>query len=119
MSLTYSTVPYKGIVQVSTDNGPKNVCWGSLKSYSAYAFCRHLGYSLSPSIGNVRAPTQAKEATFSGSINCYNDVKFFSQCSISTSSTQSCSELSYMECKFVHYGALIRSEKVAKSRMVQ
>ena len=101
MSLSYSSVPYKGVVQVTTDNGTKNVCSGGLQSYAASAFCRHLGYTGFELRRTVAPPTDAKEATFSGSIKCHINVKFVSQCSISTSSKKSCSKLTYIYCKFV------------------
>ena len=115
MSLSYSTVPYRGVAQVTIDGETKNVCGGSLQSYAADAVCRHLGYNMSPSLRTVTAPTDAKEASFSGNINCANDVKFLSQCSISTSSTKTCSSFTYIDCKFVVIIMCLRR----KNRMIQ
>ena len=99
MSLSYSSVPYKGIIQITTDSGTKNVCWESLNYNSKDFVCRHLGYRYSYSIViNVSIPTDAKDATFSGSINCNVEEKYLSQCPINASASESCSELSYIEC---------------------
>ena len=104
MSLSYSSAPYKGVVQITTDGGTKNVCWESLKNSGYWAqrtVCRHLGMDSSASLVNVSVPSNVKKATFSGSINCNYETKFLSQCSISTSSGENCSELSYIDCKFL------------------
>ena len=98
LSLSYSFVPYEGVVQITTDNGTKNVCWQSLKNQAKGTVCRHLGYSWLYSLINITTPTDAKDATFSGSINCNGEEKYLSQCSINASASESCSELSYMKC---------------------
>ncbi len=98
VSLSYSSVPYKGVVQIITDSGTKNVCWESLKNQAEYVVCRHLGYYRVYSIFNVSIPTNAKDATFSGSINCNGEEKYLSQCSINASASESCSGLSYIGC---------------------
>ena len=100
MSLSYSSLPYEGVVQITTDSGTKNVCWQSLKNQAKYIVCRQLGYYYRPRLlVNISTPTDAKNATFSGSINCNGEEKYLSQCSINASASQSCSELSYIECK--------------------
>ena len=100
MSLSYSSVPYEGVVQITTDSGTKNVCWESLKNnYNAkYAVCRHLGYYRTYSLINVSASMDAKHAMFSGSINCNGEEKYLSQCSINSSTSESCPGLSYIHC---------------------
>ena len=99
VSLSYSSVPYKGVLQITTDSGTKNVCWERINYYEKYTVCRHLGYPRAYSVINVPAPTDAKDATFSGSINCNSREKYLSLCSITASASQSCSHLSYIECK--------------------
>jgi hypothetical protein len=100
VSLSNSSLPYKGVVQITTDGGTKNICWESLQDYYAKrTVCRHLGYDGAYSLVNVSAPTDAKYATFSGNINCNGDEKYLSQCSIAASASQSCSGLAYIQCK--------------------
>ncbi|CAB4032471.1 retinoschisin-like, partial, partial [Paramuricea clavata] len=98
VSLSYSSLPYKGVVQITTDSGTKNVCWKSLKNQAKDIICRHLGYNGIFSLVNISTPTDAKNATFSGSINCNGEEKYLSQCSITASTGDSCSELSYIQC---------------------
>ena len=98
MSLSYSSVPYEGVVQITTDSGTKNVCWQSLKDYAKDIVCGHLGYNRVYSLVNISIPTNAKDATFSGSINCNGEEKYLSQCSINASVSESCSGLSYIGC---------------------
>jgi hypothetical protein len=72
----------------------------SQNNYAKQTVCRHLGYGQwAYSLVNVPTPTDAKDATFSGSINCNGGEKYLSQCSITVSTSESCSELSYIECK--------------------
>jgi hypothetical protein len=100
VSLSNSSLPYKGVVQITTDGGTKNVCWESLQNYYAkLTVCRHLGYDWAVSLVNVSFSTDSKYATFSGSLNCNYRDKYLSQCSITASSSQSCSGLSYIQCK--------------------
>ncbi len=98
LSLSYSSVPYKGVVQIITDSGTKNVCWQSLNYNAKNTVCRHLGYSDVYSLVNISIPTNAKEGKFSGSINCDGEEKYLSQCSINSSASESCSGLSYIGC---------------------
>jgi hypothetical protein len=99
VGLSYSSLPYKGFVQITTDSGTKNVCWQSLKNDAKHTVCRHLGYGKAYSFANISTPADAKNATFSGSINCNGEEKYLSQCSINASASENCSELSYTECK--------------------
>ena len=101
MSLSYSSLPYEGVVQITIDGEIKNVCSQSLQqNYDARStVCRHLGHDGSYSLVNIPTPTDAKNATFSGSINCNSGDRYLSQCSINALASESCSELSYMECK--------------------
>ncbi len=96
VSLSYSStsVPCKGVVQIFTDSGTKNVCWQSLKNQAKDIVCRHLGYYKAYSLVNISTPTNAKDSTFSGSINCNGEEKYLSQCSINASASERCSELS-------------------------
>ena len=98
MSLSYSSVPYKGVVQIATDSGKKNVCWQSLNYNAMHTVCRQLGYYRAYSLVNVSNTTDAKDATFSGSISCIGEEKYLSQCSINASASESCSDLSYITC---------------------
>ena len=98
VSLSYSSVPYKGVVQITTDSGTKNVCWRSLNYNVMHTVCRHLGYSFAYFVVNITTPTDAKDATFSGIINCNGEEKYLSQCSINASASESCSGLPYINC---------------------
>jgi hypothetical protein len=100
VSRSYSPLPYEGVVQITTDSWTKNVCSQGLQNYEAMStICRHLGYDGGCSLVNISTPTDAKNATFSGSINCNGREKYLSQCSIHASAGESCSELSYIRCK--------------------
>ena len=101
MSLSYSSLPYEGVVQITIDGETKNVCWQSLQQNyrTQETVCRHLGYYSAYSPVNISTPTDAKNATFSGSINCNYGDRYLSQCSINASASESCSELAYIQCK--------------------
>jgi hypothetical protein len=99
VSLKYSSLPNEGFVQIVTKyNGTKNVCWQSLKNQAANIVCRQLGYTRMASYVN-KVPPPNQDAIFSGSIKCNGGEKNLSQCSITTS-TKTCSEFSYIKCKF-------------------
>ena len=101
VSLSHSLVPYKGFVQITIDGKKRNVCWQRSQSYYVRrTFCRDLGYRSVYSYVNMSAPMNFKHSTFSGTINCNYDVKYLSQCSITASSSESCSGLLYVECKY-------------------
>ena len=98
VSLSHSTLPNEGFLQIVTKySGTKNVCWQSLKNQAANIVCRQMGYSSVTSLVNMDPPSDTKDKIFSGSINCDGGERNISQCSITTS-TQSCSELSYIKC---------------------
>ena len=59
-----------------------------------------MGYDRAYSLVNVSSPTDVKDETFSGSINCHYEDKYLSECSVTASASQSCSGLSYVECKY-------------------
>ena len=103
VSLSHSLVPYKGFVQIIIDGRKMNVCWTrsypSLSSYR-YIVCRHLGYHYAHSYVNMSAPMDFKHSTFSGTINCYGDEKYLSQCSITASTGESCFGVQYIDCKY-------------------
>jgi hypothetical protein len=61
--------------------------------------CHQLGHNGIYFLVNISTPTDAKNATFSGSVNCNGQGKYLSQCSITASASESCSELSYIQCK--------------------
>ena len=65
------------------------------------------------SLVNISTPTDAKTTTFSGSITCNGREKYLSQCSINASASESCSELSYIQCKC---GKMKRIECRGKSK---
>ena len=100
MSLSYSSLPYEGVVQITTDSGTKNVCWQSLQQNvkALETVCHQLAGTGFHVLVNISTPTDVKNATFSGSINCKND-RYLSQCSITASTSESCSELAYIQCK--------------------
>ena len=99
VSLKYSTLPNEGFVQIVTKySGNKTVCWQSLTNEVVNIFCRQLGYTRMAS--NVsKVPPSNQDAIFSGSIECNGGKQNLSQCSF-TISNESCSEISYIECKF-------------------
>ena len=99
MSLSHSSLPNEGFVKITTDSGIKNVCWQSLGN-AEDVVCRELGYKQADSLVGKAAPTDLKDELFSGSIMCSGGDKKLSQCSVTTS-TQSCSNLSYLKCKFL------------------
>ena len=114
VSLSYSSVPYEGVIQITTDNGTKNVCWQSLQQNDRAMdiVCSQLGYDGAHSLVNISTPTDAKNETFSGSINCNSASTYLSQCSVNTSASESCSELSYIQCKFVKMKRIECSGKI-------
>ena len=101
VSLSYSSLPYGGVVQITTGNGTKNVCSQSLQQnyWTQETVCSHLGHNRAYSVVNISTPRDAKNATFSGSINCNYGDRYLSQCSITASANESCSQLLYIECK--------------------
>ena len=102
MSLSYSSLPNEGFVKITTDSGIKNVCWQSLGN-AEDVVCRELGYKQADSLVEKAAPSDLKHEIFSGSTVCNYGDKKLSQCSVTTSS-QSCSKLSYLKCKFLTKG---------------
>jgi hypothetical protein len=76
------------------------VCWETLKYPTpANIVCRQLGYHRAYKPVGVSVPTNAKDATFSGSIYCDEQEKSLSQCSIHVGANKRCSALSNIECK--------------------
>jgi hypothetical protein len=111
VSLKYSTLPNEGFVQIATKySGTKSVCWQSLTNEAANIVCRQLGYIRSASYVN-KVPPSNQDAIFSGSIECTDGEKKLSQCSFSISD-KSCSEISYIKCKF--YTERIHERKKAE-----
>ena len=99
--LSYSSLPNEGFVQIVTKtSGTKSVCWQSLKNNADDVICRQLGYASATSHFNKPVPSESTVERFSGSIDCNGGEKDLSQCSITTS-TQTCSELSYIKCEFL------------------
>ncbi len=100
MFLSNSSLPYKGVVKIVTANGTESVCWKRLKNKAKDVVCRYLGYDKAESLVKKLAPTNDKDVTFSGRIDCINDLfyKYLSQCSISASTKETCSEVSYIHC---------------------
>ena len=97
-------MPYKGVIQITTDAGIKNLCLESLSNanwWPVTSVCLHLGYDgRSTSSTGVSVPSNAKEATFSGSIKCSSGQLVSNWCSISFSPNHSCFWLANMNCKF-------------------
>ena len=99
--LSYSSLPNEGFVQIVTKtNGTKSVCWQSLQTNADDVICRQLGYASATSHFYEPVPPGNTVEIFSGSIDCNGGEKHLSQCSITTS-TQTCSELSYIKCEFL------------------
>ena len=100
--LSSSSLPNEGFVQIVTKNGTQSVCWNNLNNNNKAknVFCRQLGYKRTQSVSNKTAiSSHTNVEMFSGDINCDGSESDLSQCSIITS-TASCSELSYIKCKF-------------------
>jgi hypothetical protein len=80
-----------------------------------------LGYKQADSLVEKAAPSNLKDEIFSGSIACSDGDTKLSQCSVTTSS-QSCSNLSYLKCKFltIKYYVHVRFEekKYKKTKFV-
>ena len=96
--LLHSSLPSEGLLQITTDNGTKSVYLKSLNDRHLWVICRQLGYAGRGNISSTALSSVTNDEIFSGSINCNGRERGLSQCSI-TSSTESCSELSYIKCK--------------------
>ena len=99
MSLSNQSLPYKGLVQINVGGRIKNVCWNSLKGRAYDIFCRELGYTFGYFPTRIPTPVDAKHEIFSGSISCNGHEEYISQCSIKTTSSRRCSELTHLKCK--------------------
>jgi hypothetical protein len=99
VSLSYSSLPNEGFVKISTDSGIKNVCWKSLGN-AKDVVCLELGYKQADSLVEKATPSDLKDEIFSGSIVCDDGDTKLLQCSV-TNSSQTCSKLSYLKCKFL------------------
>ena len=98
VSLSYLSLPNEGFVKITTDS-VRNVCWQSLGN-AKDVVCRQLGYKAADSLLQKAAPSDLKDEIFSGSLVCNDGDTKLSQCSV-TASSQSCSKLSYLKCKFL------------------
>ena len=99
MLLSYSSLPNEGFVQIVTKlSGTRTVCWQSLNNDADDVICRQLGYTSLTSHFNKPVPSGSTDKIFSGSIDCNGEEEDLSQCLITTS-TQTCSELSYIKCE--------------------
>ena len=99
--LLHSSLPNEGLLQITTENGTKSVCRKSLDHRDLSVIGRQLGYLVGGDISSTAVSSVTNDEIFSGSINCKGGETGLSQCSI-TSSTESCSELSYIKCKFLN-----------------
>ena len=99
--LLHPSLPNEGLLQITTDNGTKSVCRKSLDNNDLKVICPHLGYPVRRDISLTAVSSVKNDEIFSGSINCKGGERDLSQCSI-TSSNESCSELSYIKCKFLN-----------------
>ena len=101
--LSSSSLPNEGFVQIITKyNGIKSVCGDSLKNKAKDVVCHQLGYKNTQSYTKKTPPSSDSNVErISGDINCDGTERDLSQCSINTS-TASCSELSYIKCKFLN-----------------
>ena len=101
VSLSHSSLPNEGFVKILTKySGNQSVCWESLKNSADDVVCRQMGYKRSASLVNQSAPSDVKNEIFSGSINCNGEEKYLSRCAINASRSKSCSELTYIKCRF-------------------
>ena len=101
MLLSYSSLPNEGFVQIVTKlNGTQSVCRQSLKNDADDVICRQLGYTSLTSHFNKPVLSGSTDILFSGSIDCNGEEQDLSQCSVTTS-TQTCSKLSYIKCEFL------------------
>ena len=100
--LSSSSLPNEGFVQIVTKyNGTKSVCGDSLKNKAKDVVCDQLGYESTQSYTKkTTASSDTNVEMISGNINCDGSESDLSQCSIITS-IASCSELSYIKCKFL------------------
>ena len=100
--LSSSSLPNEGFVQIVTkDNGIKSVCGDSLKNQAKDVVCDQLGYNSTQSYTKKVPPSSDTNVEMiSGWINCDGTESDLSKCSIITNTT-SCSELSYINCKFL------------------
>jgi hypothetical protein len=101
VSLSNSSLPNEGFVQIITDSGTKNVCGKSLLNNTKNVVCAQLGYKKEGSLVEKAVPPNNKDAIFSGSIACNGGEKNLSQCSVTVAPSESCSELSYIKCKYL------------------
>ncbi|XP_028416864.1 uncharacterized protein LOC114541079 [Dendronephthya gigantea] len=97
LSLTNSSLPNEGIVQITANNWTKSVCAGSLNNKAKNVVCAHMGYKRAESVVNTSVLPDSKDEIFSGTINCNHDDNDLTFCSF-TNSTSSCSQLSYIKC---------------------
>ena len=58
-----------------------------------------MGYSNAYTHVSISTPPDSKDSTFSGTIDC-SEGKYLSQCLVTASANQSCSDLTYIQCKF-------------------
>ena len=111
VSLSNSSLPYEGFVQITTTTGTRSVCEKSLKDEaSKHTVCRHLGYTRVESFVNISAPSNIKDLLFSRTINCDSKEKSLAKCSI-TGSDGSCSKIFYVKCK-------LENVKAARTKLV-
>ena len=99
MSLSKSSLPNEGFVKITIGHETMNACGKGLEN-AKDVVCRQLGYKEANSLVEKTAPSDLKDKNFSGSIVCNDGDTKLSQCSVTTSS-QSCSKLSYLKCKFL------------------
>ena len=99
--LSHSSLPNEGLLQITTENGTKSVCWESLDISAPNIICRQLGYAQSGDISSTALSSDTNNEIFSGSIKCNRKFRSLLQCSI-ISSTAICSNFSYIKCKFLN-----------------
>ena len=95
-------MPYKGVLQITTDKGSaNNVCWGSLLNNANDVVCRYLGYQGVHTSNEIAAPKTSRGATFPGRITCNGLEKYLSQCSVTDSLNKDCDEFTHIQCKYI------------------
>ena len=99
--LSNSSVANKGFVNIATKlNGTHSVCWESLKNNASDVICHQMAYTSLAFYFNKPVPSGSRtDVIFSGSTDCNGEEKDLSQCS-GTSSSRSCSFLSYIKFEF-------------------
>ncbi|XP_028397384.1 uncharacterized protein LOC114521168 [Dendronephthya gigantea] len=114
ISLSNSSLPNEGIVQITANNWTRSVCAGSLTNKANDVVCVQMGYKRADSVVNTPVLPDSKDEMFSGTINCNDDDNDLSYCSF-TVTASSCSQLSYIKCHICNKPLLGDKERFSDS----